>query len=399
MKNGQISFLLGAAVLATGGFFGSIEAGILSDFNPALIAAVLFCASLICANREKKYVILDETATQAKQPQTEACGYRAKNIPIESLALFALCILSFFRISEFSRDYREPVGFALAGLALWTGYSVHFDDKLRRTLILISIPMMLYALYQRLVIFPELAPQLAGEARSRLESGRVFATFILPAQFSAYLAILAPIAMASKMTERGIFRIVVATALVGICFGFYLAGSLSGVLSAMIAFFVMNGITRRGFAVALMLAAVAVGIASARTDIFGGVNPISLRINTWFATIHGIADSLFFGHGTASFERLYMAKYWFSGADEVMHPHSWFLKTFFEFGIIGAVLWLVMAAGIFRSIHDRSFRAAGAAFLVATLLDVCDQSFTLRMLGTFLLGASLGGRKNCRKVE
>lgn len=364
----RIGTFAGAAalfVLATGALFGWNEAGMWSDLAPAAGAALLLALSAFGANRRASSTTLLAAAAAA--------------------CLAALA----------SSAYHDNLSWLVATLALLAGTCSRSDFVNRRAILGGAALLLALAFYQRWILFPELAPLFAGEARARLESGRVFSSFMLPAQFSAYLAVVFPIAVASALTDRFPRRFELGRLIaVLVPVGLVLTKSLSGVVAAAAALVVLSDGARRITTAHLLLAAALVLVlALRREELLGSAQPFTMRLRTWEATILGACDAPFKGHGAGSFERLFMAKYFLPGADEVRHPHSWPLKILFEHGLVGLALWIAIAAQLFRPMRDRSWRAATVAFFVATLLDVADLSLTLRALGFFALGASLPDKK------
>ncbi len=372
MKPGTLSVAAAAALLSTGGFFGQNVTGILSDLLPGIIAGGLLLIPL--------------ATPPLLPPRREA---------IVMVVLLALSLRS--GIS----DPIESASLALCAIAVQAGARVGPSRAVRNAILGATAFMIVYALFQRYVLFPEILRRaeewnVTGEAYSRVASGRVFATYILPGQFSAFLAVVLPLALAASLAEQS--PLPARLLAIGIAFAFALSQSLSGIVAAMPSTAYLLGQTRRAAAVLCVLVAIAGCASLIRTDV-AALKPLSLRVHTWNATIRGALDAPLLGHGAGSFERLFMKRYFRPGADEVRHPHSWPLKVLFESGTAGLAAWLVLAAGLFRPVSDRSFRAAALAFFCASLLDVADHSVTLRMLGCLLLGVSIAATSTRGSTE
>lgn len=338
------AIIAGAGVLATGGLFGWNIDDIWSDAVPSIAATLLFLLGV---------------------------SWRAH------VALFAAIALTLLALP----DHTESLNMAAAAIALLAGMNLRDDTLARRAIACAAVPLLLIALHQKFILFPALAQEMTGAIRARLESGRVFSAFMVPAQFSAYLAMIVPIALTLAMIDR---RKYLARALViFILIGFYLAGSFSGVAAATVAAVYLKG-DRRIFLIFLPILIALFFLRGGE-----GLGPIVMRLETWKSALIGVSDAPLLGHGAGSFEILYPSRYIAFGGDEVLHPHSWPIKILFERGIVGFAVWTTLAASLFAPARDRSFRAAAGAFFVASLLDIADLSFTLRSLGLFFLGASL----------
>jgi len=357
----EVALLSGAGLLATGGLFGWNIDGRWSDIIPALAAAMLFAISF--------------------------SGERISLIPALG-GILALIIFNFNTPLEF-------MSLAICGLALVAGQSIKTDDACRRVVLIAAVPVLLNGIYQRYFLFPEIADHFSGAMGARLSSGRVFSYFMVPAQFSAWLAMMLPLC-AAALVDRAwrcpIFLRPPRIILPLIGFSFFLAGSFSGIIAGFVAMIYLFGIRRLVPSLGIFVILLA-GIAFLRGPEVIALSPITMRLDTWASTIRGILDAPWLGHGAGSFEKLYPAYYIFYGGDQALHPHSWPLKIWFENGVFGFFAWMAIASSLFGSARDRSFRAAAIAFFVATLLDIADLSNTLRALGFFFLGASLPKRK------
>jgi hypothetical protein len=347
-----------AGILATGGFFNPASEPVPTDLVPAAAAAGL--GLLVIARGSGRL------------------------LPAPSWALLALLVLS---LRDGLTDIRETASLATAAIAAAAAYRVRADDAARRVVLAASLLLLAIGIYHRFAVFPELIPSLRGEARDRLLSGRIFSTFLLPGQYSSYLATILPIAIAAGLVDR--YRVAARIALVGILVGLFMAGSLTGLIAGAIGAIALLGVSRRMPPIILAGILAAGIIVATRPELRRGHNPVTMRMQTAAATIDGWTDAPWLGHGPGSFEALYMPLYWREGADETRHPHCWPLKIAFEHGLLGLLFWLGMVASLFAPVRDRSFRAAAAAFFAASLMDLGDHSVTLRALGLLFLGASL----------
>lgn len=366
---GSLALAAACLLLATGGWFGEIEHGHLTDTLPAATAAGLLLLGMLATRSAKR-------SLAAPDP-----------------VLLALLLLAVLDLRGPYPQPRAALHSACAAIAYMAGRGLRLEALHRRVLLAAMIVPLAQAAWQRWFLFPELAPLLEGEARSRLLSGRVFSVFILPGQFSAWIACMLPIAIAAGLA--GPWKALARAVTLALMTAFALAGSLAGPACALptLAWFLGRG---RVLAVLIVLAAGALAFSIATRpethSLAGSGNPVSLRLATWSSTVDGIGDAWVTGHGAGTFAPLYHARYRSQFADEVRHPHNWPLLLWFEHGLAGLLAWLILASRLLHPVRDRAARAGAAAFLLATLLDVADISGTLRTLGMLLLGLSVPGR-------
>lgn len=282
---------------------------------------------------------------------------------------------------ETLRSFLSIVAFT-AGLTLCNAEN---ERAVRRTILAGAAILVAIGLFQRFVLFPALIPMVAEAARNFLEQFRVFSTFALPSQFSAYLAVVTPLAVTGVLIGRRIVSVPVAMLII---VAFTLPVSMAGPVAAAGACFYLFGRGRQAYAVVGVSIIILGAIVLQRVDL-AGIGPVTLRLYTWKATLAGWLNAPLIGHGTGSFAELYAAKYVIPGADLAQHPHNWGLKVLFENGILGFAFWLAAVCGFFTKPRHRAFRAAALAFLIASCFDVADLSWTLRSLAFFLLGASM----------
>lgn len=344
-------------LLATGGLLGDIENGVLTDWTPAAAATAILLLYLLIA--------------RIARPGRE-----------EAALLFLACLAARNPGAEFWLT-------TVATVAFVGGRRATDLDQPRLVIIASAIILTIWGAYQRWVLFPAVLPSLEGEAAARIASGRVFSTFILPAQFSAYLATTFCLTLGLAVIPRKslFYRLAALLQAAGLC----LAGSLSGLVAASAGAVQLLGSGKRSAVVALFLLGLLVLVTAPRPEVFdfsSKTNPIVNRARNWANAIDEASTAPILGHGPGSFENLYLSGRHTSHADRVRHPHSWPVLVFYESGMIGLTAWLVLISAFLRPSRDRSYRAAALAFFVASLFDVADQSYTLRALALFLLGAS-----------
>lgn len=366
-----LSLAAACFLLATGGWLGEIEHGHLTDTLPTATAAGILLLGIIASRSTRRSLV-------ALDP-----------------ALLALLLLAVLELRGPFPQPRAALHSTCAAVAFMAGRGMRLESLHRRVLLAAMIVPLAHAAWQRWILFPELAPFLEGEARSRLLSGRVFSVFILPGQFSAWIACMLPIAIAAALAGpwKTLARLVTLT-LMG---AFALAGSLAGPACALpaLAWFLGRG---RALAILVILAVCALAFSIATRpethSLSGSGSPVSLRLATWSSTLTGIQDAWGTGHGAGTFASLYVEQYRSRAADEVRHPHNWPLLLWFEHGLAGLLAWLTLASRLLQPVRDRAARAGAVAFFLATLLDVADISGTLRTLGMLLLGLSIPGPAN-----
>lgn len=247
-----------------------------------------------------------------------------------------------------------------------------------------ALAVAAYALIQTTLLFPALAPRLAGEGRARLESGRAFGFFITPGVLSGYLAVAA--LWAADLGGRRRF----ASAVLGAAL--FLPRSLSGPAAA--AAGAAAGWGRRALpavAVAVVLAA-AIGASRAPDllDVGRGAHPAALRLGTWAGALRAWSAAPLRGHGPGSFADAYMVRRGASG-DETRRAHCWPLDLAVEGGLVAVVLWGVVVVGVLRASAGAppGLRAAAWAFLAHACVEITPFDPGLRVLGGALFGLCL----------
>jgi O-antigen ligase len=299
--------------------------------------------------------------------------------------------------------------------------------------VILGIATSLYGLYQYLwgfqdilgkineVGFPYPSP-LKEEIIGRLEGGRVFATFLLPSHFAAFLGVSIAMSAAFVLTNKGWLRYPFGLALALQAFALYLTKSFSGWLSLILAsgcfaFMYLDYVKRVRArylisflgGLVLVLALIFAGLSIQRPDNpLASIenNPLVLRVLNWGTTIEMIKDAPWIGKGMHTFGLIYPS-YQRHGVNVVHHSHNTYLQLGVEMGIIGtAVLlwfacwWLWRILQVFKQARDKKLRAwvgslmvAGMAFFIHHAFDFEFYLPGVTVAGFAVLASAVGAQK------
>jgi Flp pilus assembly protein TadD len=301
------------------------------------------------------------------------------------------------------------------------------------TVVILGILTSLYGLYQYFWGFPDLIGRLAAteisypsplkeEIIGRLEGGRVFATFLLPSHFAAFLGMSIPLSVAFLLVRKNWVRYLFGLALGLQIFVLYLTKSFSGWLSLILACgffaFIYLGYIKRVKTryliysvggLVLVLALIFVGLSLTRTDNpFASIanNPMVLRILNWGTTIDMIKDDPLIGKGLHTFGFVYPS-YQQPGVNIVHHAHNTYLQLGVEMGIIGTIVFLWFACWWFwrtlyvlRGSKDRASRiwtgspmVAGLAFFLHHAFDFEFYFPSVTLAGFAVLALAVSAQK------
>jgi len=163
------------------------------------------------------------------------------------MAFFFLAIFYVFHSIDYavSRDFFIQVFSYTAIFFLVSQIFFQKEDRwIALAIIILGILTSLYGLYQYLWGFeglidkieriealpPSLSP-LVGDIIGRLEGRRVFATFLLPSHFAAFLGVTIPVSTAFVLTSKRWLRYLFVFVVAVQVFTLYLTKSFSGWLS------------------------------------------------------------------------------------------------------------------------------------------------------------------------
>jgi O-antigen ligase len=302
------------------------------------------------------------------------------------------------------------------------------------TVVILGILTSFYGLYQYFWGFQDLIGKI-GEAElaypspfkeeiiGRLEGGRVFATFLLPSHFAAFLGMSIPLSMAFILIRTDWVRYLFGVALGLQIFVLYLTKSFSGWLSLILAcggfVFIYLGYIKRVkiryliYSVGgliLVLALLFAGLSLTRPDNpFASIanNPMVLRVLNWGTTIGMITDAPLIGRGLHTFGFIYPS-YQMSGVNIVHHSHNTYLQLGVEMGAIGTLVflwfacwWLWQTVRILPKTKDKELTiwvdclmVAGLAFFLHHAFDFEFYLPSVTLPGFAVLALAVGARKH-----
>lgn len=358
--------------------------------------------------------------------------------PLSLVAFFALAIFYTFYSIDYavSRDFFIQVVSYTAIFFLVSQISPPKEARwIALAVVILGILTSLYGLYQYLWGFqglidkvegakalpPSLSP-LVGDIIGRLEGGRVFATFLLPSHFAAFLGMSIPLSVAFILVRKDWVRYLFGLALGLQIFVLYLTKSFSGWLSLILAcgciVFIYLGYIKRVKrryliysvgGLVLVLALIFGGLSLTRADNpFASIanNPMVLRVLNWDTTIDMIRDDPLIGKGLHTFGFVYPS-YQRPGVNIVHHAHNTYLQLGVEMGIIGTIVflwfacwWLWQTVCVFKESKNRDLRiwmgsimVAGLAFFIHHAFDFEFYLPSVTLAGFAVLSLAVGVRK------
>jgi hypothetical protein len=363
---------------------------------------------------------------------------RKAALPLPLTVFFILAIFYTF----YSIDYAVSRDFFLQLISYITIFfliaqivSLKEQRWITLSIVILSFLTSCYGLYQYLWGFeglihkidgvetlpPSLAP-LAGDIIGRLEGGRVFATFLLPSHFAAFLGMSIPLSVGFILVRKGWIRYLLGLALGVQIFVLYLTKSFGGWFSLILAcgcfVFIYLGYIKRVKtrylvcllgSLVLVLALIFAGLSLTRPDNpFASIanNPMVLRVLNWGATLEIIKDAPLLGKGLHTFGFVYPS-YQRPGVNIVHHAHNTYLQLGVEMGIIGSLVFIWFACwwswrtlNVFRESRDKESRiwtgalmVAGMAFFIHNALDFEFYLPSVTLAGFTVLALAVGVRK------
>ena len=358
--------------------------------------------------------------------------------PLPLTVFFILAIFYTFYSIDYavSRDFFiQLVSYTVIFFLVIQVFSLKEDRWIALAIVILGILTSLYGLYQNLWGFQELIDKiegveilppsispLAGDIIGRLEGGRVFATFLLPSHFAAFLGISIPLSVAFILVRTDWVRYLFGLTLGLQIFVLYLTKSFSGWLSLILAcgcfVFIYLGYIRRVktryliysvSGLVLVLALLFAGLSLTRPDnpfVSIGNNPMVLRVLNWGTTIDMIKDDPLIGKGLHTFGFVYPS-YQRLGVNIIHHSHNTYLQLGVEMGIMGTIVflwfacwWLWRTLYIFRASQDKASRIwrgslmiAGMAFFIHHAFDFEFYLPSVTLAGFAVLALAVGVRK------
>jgi len=365
-----------------------------------------------------------------------ALEIRKVAFPLPLAAFFILAIFYAFHSIDYtvSRDFFfQLVGYMVIFFLIAQIISPKEQRWVALAVVILGFLTSLYGLYQYFWGFHDLIGKigetglsypspLKEEIIGRLEGGRVFATFLLPSHFAAFLGISIPLSTACLLARKGWMRYLFGLAMGLQIFVLYLTKSFSGWLSLILACgcfaFIYFGYIKRvktrylivSFGgVLLVLALIFAGLSLTRPDNpFASIanNPMVLRVLNWGTTIEIIRDNPLLGKGLHTFGFIYTS-YQKIGVNVIHHSHNTYLQLGVEMGIIGTVVflwfacwWLWRTLYVFRKSKDRASRIwtgslmiAGMAFFIHHAFDFEFYLPSVTLAGFAVLALAVGAQK------
>jgi hypothetical protein len=334
-------------------------------------------------------------------------------LPLPLLTFFILAIFYAF----YSIDYAVSRDFFLQLVSYTAIFFLVAQVASRKearwiavAVVILSIMASFYGLYQYLWGFqglidkikgaetlpPSLSP-FVGDIIGRLEGGRVFATFLLPSHFAAFLGMGIPLTVAVLLARKDWVRYLVGLALGLQVFALYLTKSFGGWLSLILACgcftFIYLGYIKRirarylfclVGALFFVLIVIFAGLSLTRPDNpFASIanNPMVLRALNWGTTIEMIGDNPWIGKGLDTFGLMYPS-YQRAGVNIVHHSHNTYLQMGVEMGIGGTIVflwfacwWLWRTARVLQATKDKELRVWISSLMVAGLAFFFHHAF------------------------
>jgi hypothetical protein len=298
--------------------------------------------------------------------------------------------------------------------------------------VILGILTSLYGLYQYFWGFQGLLGKigetefsypspLRGDIIGRLEGGRVFATFLLPSHFAAFLGISIPVSAAFILSRKDWVRYLIGLALGLQIFVLYLTKSFSGWLALILAcgcfVFIYLDYMRVKLrylvcsvgGLILVLALIFGGLSLTRADNpFASIsnNPMVLRVSNWGTTLEIIRDNPWIGKGLHTFSLIYPS-YQRSGVNIIHHSHNSYLQLGVEMGIVGTIIflwfacwWLWRTLCVFRESQDKTSRIWTGSLMVAGIAFFTHHAFdfefyfpSVTLAGFAVLALAVGVQK------
>lgn len=346
-------------------------------------------------------------------------------LPFPLLLFFLLAIFYTFHSIDYalSRDFfLQLVSYTAIFFLIAQLPSPERTRRVALTIVVLGSLTSLYGLYQYLWGFESLIGKikegefahvspLIEEILGRLEGGRIFATFMLPSHFAAFLGMSIPLSIAfiimvRKGWEKCLFGIALGPQILALSLTKSFSGWGSLILAYVCFVFVFLGYVKRVrtrylayslAALLLLLVLVFAGLSLKRPDNpFAPVknNPLVLRILNWGATIDMITDDPWIGKGLNTFGLIFPS-YQRPGGNIVHHSHNTYLQLGVEMGVVGmlaflwfACWWLWRTLLILKETKGKELTVWVGSLLVAGLAFCIHHAFDFEF---YLSNVTLAG--------
>jgi len=236
--------------------------------------------------------------------------------------------------------------FSAVGALAWIGSRRKVPEDFPRLLALGVAALAGWAFWQVTAGFEQAADaigvlpaELQVNALERLESGRAFASLLLPGHLAVLFAAALPILLAAIRPSR---RSIVWVAGAGLCVaGLLMTRSPIGIGLAVLALAALLMKKRSGVVAAgvVLLVAVLVVAVIWRPDV-GDLDPVRLRLDNWHTAVWALSGSPVTGVGMGSFGQATQVVP-FEVGNRPAHAHSLPLEWAAELGVFGVLLFFV----------------------------------------------------------
>ncbi|NOX98082.1 MAG: tetratricopeptide repeat protein [Nitrospirae bacterium] len=260
------------------------------------------------------------------------------------------------------------------------GEDINIYSLLLPLLLIVAVLVSLYGIYQhywgleqtRQMLRMHDIGRLPPNFLARLETNKVFSTFVFPPALAGYLIIILPLALVLFFYVKSVWGRILLGLTLGIgwlClyFTYSKGGWVSFIFSLAFLFFILGRKHRRLFFVSFLIV-----IGLFLLLLFSGILPyvnsqgfmdsFRVRVEYWKGGLAMLKDYFLFGSGLGTFGSLY-AKYKLVGAEETQLAHNNYLQIWIETGILGIIsfLWLwgaFLKAG-WRTVKDKLISVPG----------------------------------------
>lgn len=279
---------------------------------------------------------------------------------------------------------------------------------------LVAASIALFAIWQSLVLLPELAAHSADAPASSMGAvihevaarGRVLGSFALPILLAAYLSCVIPLALFALVRSRsaplvarvGLWSTLLLTSVAWLLT--HSVGAWCALVAACAIVWLKRGILRRWLVLGTVVLVLCGGlILSGRGDLWNYASPhhpIHNRIIYWDAALHLITSHPIRGVGPGQFARAYR-EVTIAPQLTVRHAHNTYLQIWAEWGLLAIVSWCWLLMAILRKTAILSPWLA-VAILVLPIDALFNFSFyvpQVSMLWWYLAGWGLRQRASC----
>jgi len=333
-------------------------------------------------------------------------------------------LLLFFLFSAISTGLAHIKGTGIISnaqiLAYWCIFILiarNFTEKDRKVvfhiILFTGLLIVLYGLYQHfwgleetkqyVYARPELLRSMSPTYINRLNSDRIFSTFVYPNVFASFLLFLIPISFFPLLSgDRLQLKVLCGAVFLLSLYNLYLTGSEGGffiflfVAQVMLSSLVMGNSKRfRTVLSCLIIFEVLLLLAGYHVGKLPKMSSFADRITYWKSSMGGFSENPVTGVGPENY-RYHYPKFKPPGGMEAKHPHSIFFATLSETGMAGTIFLfgflITVSTGLFGiSGTSPFFRGLAFSFLAFLLHNLVDFNFINPSVAVlFFVSAGLG---------